>query len=185
MSKFIDSLKRQVGRDSGKAISNFILGDSHSTPHRNINSQNRIISDNVNQKKLEFLHQDLKQKDLYLLDGAVINSVNYVIGIEIPNNEKDIIKILQELEIQLKVNKWLPVQKGEIAKIRNKFPDSVLTKYEHCLNELKYVECNEERLILASKTLSKYKKLRFLYKYQLFIICFCILFLIFLVVITH
>jgi hypothetical protein len=97
MSKMYDSLKRQVGRDAGKVVSNFVFGDSHSTPHRNTNSQNRANANEINQKRLEIQQQDLKQKDLYLLDGAVINAVNQIIAIDIPNNEKEITKILQEL----------------------------------------------------------------------------------------
>lgn len=182
MSKMYDSLKRQVGRDAGKVVSNFVFGDSHSTPHRNVNSQNRANANELNQKKLEFQQQDLKQKDLYLLDDAVINAINQVIAIEIPNNEKEIIKLLQELEIQLKVNKWLPIHKEENApRIRNKYPDAVLTKYEQCLYELKDTDCNEERLKMATKTLSKYKKLQFLYKYKMYIAIFVFL-LIFIII---
>jgi len=177
MSKMFDSLKRQVGRDAGKVVSNFVFGDSHSTPHRNTNAQNRANVQEINQKRLEIQQKELKQKDLYLLDGAVINAVNQVIAIDIPNNEKEIIKILHDLEIQLKVNKWLGVHSGEIAKIRNKFPDAVLTKYEQCVYELKYIECNPERLNLAKKTLSKYKKIQFVYKYKLFLSIFVFLFL--------
>lgn len=175
MSKIFDSLKRQVGRDAGKVVSNFIFGDRHSSPHRNTNNQNRANLNELNQKRLEIQQQDLKQKDLYLLDGAVINAVNQVIAIDIPNNEKEITKILQELEIQLKVNKWLGIHSGEIAKIRNKFPDAVLTKYEQCVNELKYIECNPERLNFATKTLSKYTKIRFVYKYKLLLAIFVFL----------
>ncbi len=175
MSKMYDSLKRQVGRDAGKVVSNFVFGDSHSTPHRNTNSQSRGNVNEINQKRLEIQQQDLKQKDLYLLDGAVINAVNQIIAIDIPSNEKEITKILQELEIQLKVNKWLSIHKGETAKIRNKFPDAVLTKYEQCVYELKYSDCNEDRLMLATKTLSKYKKIRFIYKHKLFLAIFAFL----------
>jgi len=177
MSKMFDSLKRQVGRDAGKVVSNIVFGDSHSTPHRNTNSQNRAIANELNQKKLDFQQKDLKQKDLYLLDNAVINAVNQVIAIDIPNNEKEITKILQELEIQLKVNKWLSIHKGETAKIRNKYPDAVLTKYQHCIDELKYIESNVERINIATITLSKYKKIRFVYKYKLFIAIFVFLIL--------
>jgi len=177
MSKLYDSLKRQVGRDAGKVISNFVFGDSHSTPHRNTNSQSRTNVSELNQKRLEFQQHEIKQKDLYLIDNAVINAVNQVISIDIPNNEKEIVKILQELEIQLKVNKWSSIHKGETAKIRNKFPDAVLTKYEQCVYELKYSECNEDRLMLATKTLSKYKKIRFIYKYILFLAIFAFLLL--------
>jgi hypothetical protein len=177
MSKMFDSLKRQIGRDAGKVVSNFVFGDSHSTPHRNTNAQNRANVNEINKKRLEIQQQELKQKDLYLLDGAVINAVNQVIAIDIPNNEKEITKILHELEIQLKVNKWLGIHSGEIAKIRNKFPDAVLTKYEQCVYELKYIGCNPERLNLVKKTLSKYKKIRFVYKYKLFLAIFVFLFL--------
>lgn len=177
MSKMYDSFIRQFGRDAGKVVSNLFFGDSHSTPHRNINSQNSANVDELNQKKLEIQQQEFKQKDLYLLDNAVINAVNQVIAINIPNNEKEIFKVINELEIQLKVNKWLPFHKGEVAKIRNKYPDAVLTKYEQCVFELKFIECSTERLNLTTKNLSKYKKIRFIYKYKLFIAIFVFLIL--------
>lgn len=182
MSKTFDSLKRQVGRDAGKVVSNFVFGDKHSTPHRNTNIQTRVKINEMNQQKLDFDQQNLKQKDLYLLDDAVINAINKVVAIDIPNDEKEIVKILQELEIQLKVNKWLPIHKELNApKIRNKYPDAVLTKYEQCVYELKYINCNEERLKIATKKLSNYKKLRFLYKYKMYIAIFVFL-LIFIII---
>lgn len=171
-----DSLKRQVGRDAGKVVSNFVFGDSHSTPHRNTNSGKRESNNEFNLEKLKIQTEDVKQKDLYLLDNAVINAVDQVIAREIPNDEIGIIKILQELEIQLKINKWLPIHKGEVAKIRNKFPDAVLIKYEQCVYELKYLECNAERLNLATKVLSKYRKVQFLSKYKLYLLIIVFIF---------
>lgn len=182
MSKFFNSFKSQFGRDAGKVVSNLVFGNSHSTPHRNINSDNRV---NLDKKKLDIQQKDLIQKDLYLLDGAVINAVNQVISIQIPNNEIEIIKIIQELEIQLKINKWLPTYKGQTAIIRNKYPDAVLTKYEHCLVELKFLNGNQERLLHASQRFSKYKKIRFFYKYQLFVILFFAFCTIWIITLTH
>lgn len=178
MSKFFDAFKRQVGRDTGKAVSNFVLGDKHSTPYRNTNVKNKINGTKLVQNDVKVLHI---KNDIYSLDKEVISSVNQVISIQIPENEKEIIKILRELEIQLSINRWLPIHRGEIARIRNKYPDAVLKKYEHCLLELVLHSSDESRqLNIMKKIFLKYRIRRFLYKYQLylFIFSFLILFLI-------
>ena len=42
---FVRSAVNQVGRDGGKVISNRLYGDRHSTPIRNVSSQNGIYYD--------------------------------------------------------------------------------------------------------------------------------------------
>lgn len=164
MGDFFSSLKRQVGRDTGKVISNSIFGDAHSTPHRNVNRKKILL----HQKALEFQHADVDKKDLYQVDSAVINAVDQVISLEI-TTEKEIISVSQTLEIQLRVNKWIPIHKGDLALIRNKYPDAVLKKYEQCTIELSFLNPEHHRLDLMQKTLKKYRRISFFQKYILYL----------------
>lgn len=39
MGTFENALKRELGKNTGKAISNFVFGDAHSTPYRRTSSR--------------------------------------------------------------------------------------------------------------------------------------------------
>lgn len=46
---FVRSAVNQVGRDSGKVISNQVFGDAHATPIRIVKDQNQVMSNNPNE----------------------------------------------------------------------------------------------------------------------------------------
>jgi len=149
-----NSFKRQIGRDAGKVVSNFIFGDKHSTPYRRVAStraQQRTIAEERKTKMQE-------TQNLHAVDAAVINAVDQVIAAPVSDDEKSLVKLMNELEIQLAAVKWKETGgDDEEAKIRNKYPDAVLQKYKQCVRELKFIGANEERIKYHK---SRYKRLR-------------------------
>jgi hypothetical protein len=167
MGRVSNSFKSQIGRDAGKVVSNVLFGDKHATPYRRAASKGEAgqrVSNNaeLEKRKLEIQEENLKKKDLYALDKAVIEAVDRVIATPLPDNEKEILKLANDLEVQLEANDWFDVSGNakEEAKIRNKYPDAVLKKYEQCLTELKFSGANPDRLKFLNEKLAKYKSKR-------------------------
>lgn len=156
MGRTSESFKGQIGRDAGKVVSNFLFGDKHATPYRRVEADKKA---EIEDRKMKLQEENVRNQDIYALDAAVINAVDQVISAQIPDNEKDILSLLNELEIQLEVNKWQNVlgEQRAFSKIRNKYPDAVLKKYEQCLAELKYIGTNEDRLKDLNKKISKFR----------------------------
>jgi len=156
MGKITDSFKRQIGRDSGKVVTNLIFGDKHSSPYRRVASKaetKRMATEN--KVKMQ------EQQNLHAIDGAVIGAIDQVISLSIPDDLNSITKLMDELEIQLIANKW-----GEVGtnddddkerKVRNKYPDAVLQKYKQSLRKLKSSGADEEEIKYYSKKLRKFK----------------------------
>lgn len=167
MGRVSNSFKSQIGRDAGKVVSNVLFGDKHATPYRRAASKGETGKGSKNnaeleKRKLEIHEENLKKKDLYALDKAVIEAVDRVIATPLPDNEKDILKLANDLEVQLEANDWFDVSgnEKEEAKVRNKYPDAVLKKYEQCLMELKFSGANPERMKFLNDKLAKYKRKR-------------------------
>ena len=43
MGAFGNSLKRELGKNTGKFISNVVFGDMHSTPYRRVDSKRQVV----------------------------------------------------------------------------------------------------------------------------------------------
>jgi len=166
MGKTSDSFKRQIGRDTGKVVSNLLFGDKHSTPFRTSTTNKR-------QNKNERKSIELKQKqNLQSIDGAVINAIDQIIALQIPKDENSITEILNGFDVQLNSNKWKEASgDDEETKIRNKYPDAVLEKYKQCVRELEFLNANKKRIEFYSKKLKKHKRNRFIAKNKTILIC--------------
>lgn len=162
----LDSFKNQVSRDAGKVVSNILFADKHAAPYRRVNSKaQKIATDNrteLEDHKLQLLNDASEKEDLYAIAMAIAIRVDKVIDPNIPTEEKDILSLIKELEIQLELNHWEDLGQDKArAKISNKYPDAVLQKYKQCLDELKFLGINPDRLeSLTNKLLIYIKKKR-------------------------
>lgn len=163
----LDSFKNQVARDAGKVTSNFLFGDKHAAPYRRVNAEaketaRKTATENraeIEDRRLQILKDAKEKEDLYALDRAVISAVDQVVAKRIPTDEKDIINLAKELEVQLELSHWEDLGKDkERAKIRNKYPDAVLQKYEQCVEELKFAGANSDRLESLTNKILVYNK---------------------------
>ena len=152
MGKLGDSFKREVGKNTGKFVSNLVFGDKHSTPYRRVDgggsssvraeaAQARAEAARIQAAALEEKTsaeiEKQKKDDLNLLDGAVLKNVDIVLQTPIPQDEAGLVKLMSIWSAQLSGSKW-DYMSAE-GKIRNQFPDALLEKYKQCTLVLKSV----------------------------------------------
>lgn len=152
MGKFGDSFKREVGKNTGKFVSNLVFGDKHSTPYRRVDGGGsssvraeaaqaraeaaRIQAAAIEERTRAEIEKQEKD-DLNLLDGAVLKNVDIVLQTPIPQNEAGLINLMSIWSAQLSGSKW-DYMSAE-GKIRNQFPDALMEKYKQCTMILKSI----------------------------------------------
>lgn len=152
MGKLGDSFKREVGKNTGKFVSNLVFGDKHSTPYRRVDgggsssvraeaAQARAEAARIQAAALEEKTsaeiEKQKKDDLNLLDGAVLKNVDIVLQTPIPQDEAGLINLMSIWSAQLSGSKW-DYMSAE-GKIRNQFPDALMEKYKQCTMILKSI----------------------------------------------
>ena len=152
MGKFGDSFKREVGKNTGKFVSNLVFGDKHSTPYRRVDgggsssvraeaAQARAEAARIQAAALEEKTRAEIEKqekdDLNILDGAVLKNVDIVLQTPIPQDEAGLVNLMSIWSAQLSGSKW-DYMSAE-GKIRNQFPDALMEKYKQCTLVLKSI----------------------------------------------
>lgn len=161
MGRIVDSFKRELGKNTGKAVSNFFFGDSHATPYRRVDSERRA------RVQEEALKQQ-EQQNLNLLDGAVLGNVDIVLQTPIPQDEQALLQLMSIWGAQLASSKWdFDDEKG---KIRAQYPDAILEKFKQCIIVMKYVAPTNMMAEHYEKILRKASRRRFIAKYKVPII---------------
>ena len=192
MGAFGNSLKRELGKNTGKFISNVVFGDMHSTPYRRVDARRKAasearIAESEARRRVEVVKKSAKLEEarmrleeaheravlerknqLYAIDGAVIKNIDTLNGQPIPTNKADLLQMLSELSVLLKANKWQT--NSDEAEIRNKYTDALLEKYTHCVRELELMDTNEPHLKYYKGVASKAKRSRFIKKYQFWLL---------------
>lgn len=166
MGKTTDSFKREIGKNAGKAVSNWIFGDAHSTPYRRVDSakeSRREAQRNIAEAKIEAYNDRMYRNQMYALDAAVLKNIDNVANIHIPDNKEDLVILLSKLSVQVVANRWHWNGNDE-AKIRNKFCDALFSKYKQCVNKLQFIDNTEPQLFYFESILKKAKRDR-LWKY--------------------
>ena len=197
MGTFGNSLKRELGKNTGKFISNVVFGDMHSTPYRRVDARRqaarearlaevearRRVAEVKKEAKLEEARMRLKEaheraeierkNQLYAVDGAVLRNIDILNSQPIPSDKTKLLQMLSELSVQLKANKW--ETKGDEASIRNKYTEALLEKYTQCVRELEIMDINEPRLEYYKNIITKAKRNRFWKKYGNWITAFILM----------
>lgn len=85
---FVRSAVNQVGRDGGKVISNKLYGNNHSTPIRNVSTQNGIFYDETTSTPIskEELRERIKSENFkksYSISnmGILLKTWGYILGV--------------------------------------------------------------------------------------------------------
>lgn len=171
MGKTTDSFKREIGKNAGKAVSNWLFGDAHSTPYRRVDSAKgarretqRSIAEakreaqrSIAEAKIEAYNDRIHRNQMYALDAAVLKNIDSVANIHIPDNKEDLVTLLSELSVQVEANRWHESGTDE-AKIRNKFCDALLSKYKQCVQKLQFIDNTEPQLFYFESILKKAKR---------------------------
>ena len=152
MGKIGDSFKREVGKNTGKFVSNLVFGDKHSTPYRRVDgggsssvraeaAQARAEAARIQaaalEEKTRVEIEKQEKDDLNILDGAVLKNVDIVLQTPIPQDEAGLVNLMSIWSAQLSGSKW-DYMSAE-GKIRNQFPDALMEKYKQCTLVLKSI----------------------------------------------
>lgn len=138
MSNFGKSLSRELGKNTGKVISNVVAGDMWSTPYRRVDKA-RVAA---TEAKIE----RQRKEQIFAIDSAVLKNIDAVAGYKVSNDKTELLYQLAELEIQLKSNKWRETLNSEENQVRNKFCDALFEKYKQALRTLKMIDPNEPQI---------------------------------------
>lgn len=134
MGKTFDSFKREIGKNTGKAVSNFFFGDSHATPYRRVDAERRA---RVQEEKAEEHRKQEEKAYMNLLNSAVLENVDIVLQTKIPNDESGLNEVLSMWSAQLETTKWR--YSSEEGRIHNQFSDALYAKFSQALLMLQHI----------------------------------------------
>ena len=179
---FFTSLKGQLGRDTGRLISNKVYGNRHATKYQRVDNSKTIAKNLKLEKKyeLELLEQEknseinfLKKKeeikDFQDKKVFVDQNLKKIIGMKVPNSKDGIIDNLHSLSVEITSNKWKDSE-DEINKISNVYTDALFKKYEQHLVTLKSKFPSAVEIQYFEKQSKAFQKQAFFQKYKLIFI---------------
>ena len=179
---FFSSLKGQLGRDTGRLISNKVYGNRHATKYQRVDNSKTIAKNLKLEKKyeLELLEQEknseinfLKKKeeikDFQDKKVFVDQNLKKIIGMKVPNSKDGIIDNLHSLSVEITSNKWKDSE-DEINKISNVYTDALFKKYEQHLVTLKSKFPSAVEIQYFEKQSKSFQKQAFFQKYKLIFI---------------
>ena len=140
-----NSFKGQVGRDTGKVVSNLIWKDKHASVYRRAEDRKQEAL-KLKKKQLE---AELEQKQL---------DREY----EIPEDRKQQILLMNRLILLFKSN---PFKDDGESDITNAYPEAILTKYEHTLMMFETLYSDDEKIEYYRRQLGALKKQKMRGKY--------------------
>ena len=179
---FFTSLKGQLGRDTGRLISNKIYGNRHATKYQRVDDTKTIaeilkleqkyeleLLEKEKNIEIDFLKQKEEIKNIQDKKTFVDQNLKEIIGMKVPDSKDGIIQNLHSLSVEITSNKWKDSE-DEINKISNIYTDALFKKYEQHLFILKNKFPNSAEIIYFEKQYKTYQKQAFLQKYKLVII---------------
>lgn len=173
---FFSSLKGQIGRDTGRVVSNFVYGDKHATKYKRVDNDNakNVLTNLKIQRDYEFeiLEQEKKKEEFKTIQEkkAFINqNLKRIISMKVPDNKELLVDQLYSLSVEITSNPWKYTE-GDIDKILNVYTDAVFKKYEQHLFALKTKFPDTTEIIYFEKQYNQYKKQAFVQKHKLFLI---------------
>lgn len=192
MGRFFNSFKGQLGRDTGRLVSNFIYGDKHSAPYRRVEQASR------RRKKAEATEADTEPVDtpnsetLWNSIGKALNGgedeeekklrekaeivkddmnsrMDGLNQIRTPQEERELVSFLLELSSLLQGNKWAS-DGGEETEARNKYADLLFHRFGQGLYVMEAMFPNNHTLPMFRKSYKSFRRQRFRKKYLIWII---------------
>lgn len=113
---------------------------------------------------------DIAEKNqLNLIDQAVLENVDKVVGIAFSYEPEELCVQLSQLAVQLETNSWGDTNDEE-AKIRNKYTSAVLSKFKLGVKQLSYLDPNNPHIDEFQDIIRKANRRRFWGQYKIWII---------------
>ena len=179
---FFSSLKGQLGRDTGRLISNKVYGNRHATKYQRVDNSKTIAKNlKLEQKyvlellekeknnEIDFLIQKEEIKNIQDKKAFVDQNLKKIIGMKVPSSKDGIIDNLHSLSVEITSNKWKDSD-NEINKISNIYTDALFKKYEQHLVTLKSKFPNAIEIQYFDKQSKTFQKQAFFQKYKLALI---------------
>lgn len=182
MGKTTDSFNRELGKNTGKAVSNFLFGNKHATPVKlvreakveRIQEQQRLERNLL----LEKQRLETKQQEQYKIGEISIETeskISTILNMQFPTTEAEFIVLMNDLKSHLYVHGWksffgLDSFSGKKNRINNKLSNVIFKKFKQGLS---IMETNyPSNLALKDyKTFMKFTKIKkILIQYWIFII---------------
>lgn len=142
MGKTTDSFNRELGKNTGKEVSNFLFGNSHATPVKLVRDAKveRIQEQQRLQKNLleEKQRLEIKQKEQYQIGEISIDTeskISTILNMQFPSSETEFIVIMNDLKSHLYVHGWksffgLDGFSGKKNRINNKLSNVIFKKFK-------------------------------------------------------
>ncbi len=173
---YFNSFRSQIGRDTGKVVSNFVWGDKHASVYRRAKSRD---SESKQKEMMTFKIEAYENKIAKVLE-VVDLGINKVVSMKVPQKKELLTDMLQELSVLIIANPWGSVLDEE-SKITNKYSDAIYAKFEHALLTLKSKYPKDFEYVYFEKQFFNLKKSRSKKKYSgvilytiLGVVAFCI-----------
>lgn len=179
---FFSSLKGQLGRDTGRLISNKIYGNRHATKYQRVDDSKNIaknlkleqeyeleLLEKEKNIEIDFLKQKEEIKNIQDKKTFVDQNLKEIIGMKVPDSKDRIIENLHSLSIEITSNKWKDSE-DEINKISNVYTDALFKKYEQHLIALKSKFPSAVEIQYFEKQSKAFQKQAFFQKYKLIFI---------------
>lgn len=156
----LNAFKREVGKNTGKAVSNWIFGDAHSTPYR-------VKIQREKTKQIEKEAELNEQKELGNLEKEIQKKIQQLSQKTFPKSESGIISYMLELEILINSSKWkgIGINGDEKHKITNEYSDALFAKYKQGVELLKLSGGNSNAVKKFENKIKNFKRKKFFGKY--------------------
>lgn len=130
---FGKSFGNKAGKNTANALFNMLGID--------FSDRRRISIDRGESRRIkaEADAEIARQNELNLIDQAVLENVDMVVGIHFSNDPENLCNEINDLIVQLEVNKWGSITDDE-AKVRNKYTDAVLSKIKGGIRQLERID---------------------------------------------
>ena len=176
---FFTSLKGQLGRDTGRLISNKVYGNRHASKYQRVNSSDNISKNLKLEKKYELeLIEKERENNLEILNRNqelfeinekttfVNQNLKKITSMKVPSSKEAIIDNLHSLSVEITSNKWKDTD-DEINKISNVYTEALFKKYEQHLFTLKNKFPTAIEIQYFEKQNKSFQKHVFFQKYKL------------------
>ena len=146
MGKTTDSFNRELGKNTGKAVSNFLFGNSHATPVKlvreakveRIQEQQRLQRNLLEEKQ----RLEIKQQEQYKIGEIgqdTESKVSTILNMQFPTTETEFIVLMNDLKSHLYVHGWkslfgLDSFSGKKNRINNKLSNVIFKKFKQGLS---------------------------------------------------
>lgn len=161
MSIFFNSFKREIGKNSGKWLSNLIFKDNHSTPVKIIRENKKAP---VNKAKDNTVIIDFAKNEKNIL----IEKKNSVLEKELPNDKTKLFDYALNLITIINTKKW-SLNNSTETENTNKYLDAHFEKLKQVRVKLEFMNAEKETNYIKTE-LKKIKLKRTIQKYWVFIL---------------